>query len=199
VEFTAVQSNHNISEPLKAPPRTGERVFGYQTPLRMNILKKVCTAGETQGIRTYFLNHGFRPVGAESYALFSRYEDGNMLQEKSAVIACTWALSGRALYTIIEDWLCCVFFFEIRPPYFVLYRGGSSVSLQHILDSLYRLSRKSGLKDFRVECIEKRVLKDYLLIDGYEKEVSFLEQDNEYAYKTKDLINLTGRLNYKKR
>jgi hypothetical protein len=165
----------------------------------MNLLKEVRPAGGLQGIRTYFLDHGFLPVGAESYDLFSRYEDGNMLQEKSAVIACTWALSSGALYTIIEDWLCCVFFFDIRPPYFVLHQGGSSVSLQHIIDRLYRLSRKSGLKDFRVECIEKKFLKDYLFIDGYEKKVSFLEQDNEYAYKTKDLINLTGRLNYKKR
>ncbi|MDR2048964.1 MAG: hypothetical protein LBP69_05875, partial [Treponema sp.] len=152
-----------------------------------------------QGARAYFLDHGFLPVGTESYALFSRYEDGNTLQEKSAVISCTWALSSMALYTILEDWLCCVFFFNIRPPYFVLHRGGSSVPLQRIIDSLYRLSRRSGLKDFRVECIEKKFLKDYLFVEGYEKKISCLEQDNEYAYKTKDLLNLAGRLNYKKR
>jgi Tfp pilus assembly protein PilF len=35
VEFAAMQSEHNIVEPPKAPPRTGERVFGYQTPPRM--------------------------------------------------------------------------------------------------------------------------------------------------------------------
>jgi hypothetical protein len=154
---------------------------------------------EIKGTRAYFLDHGFLPVGTESYALFSRYEDGNMLQEKSAVIACTWALSSLALYAIIEDWLCCVFFFGMRPPYFILYRNAGSAPLQRIIDRLYFLSRESGLKDFRVECIEKKFLKEHLLVEGYEKKVFCLEQDNEYAYKVKDLVNLTGRLNYKKR
>jgi hypothetical protein len=162
-------------------------------------MKKNHMPEEIWSTRAYFLDHGFLPAGTESYALFSRYEAGNMLQEKSAVIACTWAASSRALYTILEDWLCCVFFFDIRPPYFILYRGGSSVSLQYIIDRLYPLSLEAGLKDFHLECIEKESLKDYLLVDGYEKKVSCLEQDNEYAYKVKDLVNLTGRLNYKKR
>jgi hypothetical protein len=154
-------------------------------------------ANET--IRTHFLNHGFLPVGTDAYDLFSRYEDGNILQEKSAVIACAWALSSRALYAVLEDWLCCVFFFDIRTPYFVLYRGQSSVPLQRIIDKLYILSMESGLKEFRVECIERRLLKDYLLVGGYEKKVSCLERDNEYVYKTDELLNLTGRFNYKKR
>jgi hypothetical protein len=161
--------------------------------------KEVRVTNEIQDARTYFLDHGFLPVTSENYALFSRYENGNMLQEKSAVIACTWFPSSRALYTILDDWLCCVFFFDARAPYFVLYRGDSSVPLQRIIDSLYALSRKSGLNDFRVECIEKRFLEDHLFVDGYEKEIFCLEQDNEYAYKTKDLISLTGRPNYKKR
>jgi hypothetical protein len=162
-------------------------------------MKQSCTPDEIKSARAYFLDHGFFPAGTESYALFSRYEAGSMLQEKSAVIACTWALSSQALYTILEDWLCCVFFFAARPPYFILHRGASSVPLQHIIDQLYALSQKSGLKEFRLECIEKGSLKEYLLIGGYEKKISCLEQDNEYAYKTKDLINLAGRHNYKKR
>jgi hypothetical protein len=154
---------------------------------------------EIRNIRTYFLNNGFLPVGTESYSIFSGYEDGNTLQEKSAVIICSWASSSMALYAVLDGWLCCIFFFDIRTPYFVLHRGSGSVSLRQIIDRLYGLSQKSGLEDFRIECIEKKSLKDYLHVDGYEKKVSFLDQDNEYAYKTTDLINLAGRPNYKRR
>ncbi|MDR2551666.1 MAG: phosphatidylglycerol lysyltransferase domain-containing protein [Treponema sp.] len=154
---------------------------------------------DTQKRRNLFLAHGFLPIDAGSYPLYRQYAENGRLQEKSAVIISVWSGSNQGLYRIIRGVLCSVFFFDHRDPYFVLHGEEGADALEPVIDELYGLAEEAAFSRFRIECIDESVLSGYTLIDGYAKRVEYLEKDNEYVYQTKELLNLDGRHNYKKR
>jgi hypothetical protein len=143
---------------------------------------------------------GFFPIEKNSYPLFKSYEDGNMLQEKSAVIITAWAGANNGVYKIINGYLCHLYFYEDLPVYFVIHCPETpEYSLQQIIDSLYDLSEEIGLPFLQIRYIEEQFLKNYETVEGYNTKVDYKIEDNEYVYRIEDLLQLSGSANYYKR
>jgi hypothetical protein len=143
---------------------------------------------------------GFLSVEKKSYPLFKSYEDGNVLQEKSAAIITAWAGANNGIYKIIHGYLCHLYFYEKLPVYFVIHSPQTpDYSLQQIVDSLYNLSMEAGLPFLQIRYIEDRFLKDYEAVEGYDIKTEYRVEDNEYVYRIEDLLQLSGSDNYYKR
>jgi hypothetical protein len=158
---------------------------------------------DDQSSRAYdfFRKNGFVPVNADSYSVFKEYEGCTVLQEMSATIIVSWAFKFNSLYKIQHGYLCSVYFYDGKPVYFTIYqpKEESEYSLQQIIDILYDLSMEAGLPFLQVKFIENRFLSDFEGIKGYRVKTEHSDDDNEYAFKTKDLIELSGGVNVNKR
>jgi hypothetical protein len=142
---------------------------------------------------------GFSPVGKGSYLLFRAYEYDNMLQERSAVIISSWVSAHDGLYKIINGYLCHVYFYDELPIYFVIHSPKNILQLQPIIDILYDLAIKLELPFLQIRYIENRFLEDYRAVPGYEITIEHKTEDNEYAYRIADLLELSGSDCYYKR
>jgi hypothetical protein len=149
----------------------------------------------------FFLKRGFVPANAESYHVFKEYEQCSVLQEMTATIIAAWSFKYNGLYKILHGYLCSVYFYEGKPVYFALHRpqGEVGYSLQQIIDILYDLSIEAGLPFLQIKFIEDRFLMEFEEIKGYQIKTEYFDDDNEYAYRTKDLIELSGGINLNKR
>jgi hypothetical protein len=67
------------------------------------------------------------------------------------------------------------------------------------VDILYGLCREAGLPFLQIKFIENRFLKEYEELEGYHVTTEFFEDDNEYAFPTRGLIELSGGINLNKR
>jgi hypothetical protein len=67
------------------------------------------------------------------------------------------------------------------------------------VDILYGLCREAGLPFLRIKFIENRFLKEYEELEGYRIKTEFFEDDNEYAFFTKGIVELSGGINLNKR
>jgi hypothetical protein len=120
----------------------------------------------------------------------------------SATIIAAWSFAYHGLYKIIHGYLCSAYFYEGRPVYFTIYRPmdeKSEYTLQQIIEILYDLSRHAELPFLQVKFIEERFLKEYQDIAGYEIKTECLEDNDEYAYKIQDLLEISGTVNFYKR
>ncbi|GHV25301.1 hypothetical protein AGMMS4952_02720 [Spirochaetia bacterium] len=151
----------------------------------------------------FFEGEGFLPVDEKSYPIIKTYGRYSILQEMSAVIMVIWNYNYYGLYKIIEGYFCSVYFYEGREIYWNIHRpeeaAGNACSLGHIIDILFDLCEKAGLPFFQVKLIEERFLDDFKNIESYEIDVRCFNENDEYAYKIEDLINLSGTVNYYKR
>jgi hypothetical protein len=166
------------------------------------VRKKENIMGEqTNAAYSFFREQGFLPANTESYSVFKEYEQCSVLQEMGATIIAAWSFKYNGLYKILHGYLCSVYFYEGKPVYFALHRpqGKAGCSLQQIVDILYDLSLEAGLPFFQIKFIENRFLKEYEALEGYHIKTEYFEDDNEYAYRTKDILELSGGINLNKR
>jgi hypothetical protein len=156
---------------------------------------------EDRRVYDYLQRQGFLPTDSASYPVLKEYEQYSGLQEMGAVMIVVWYYIYHGLYKIIHGYLCCVFFYEGRPVYFTVHRPRETPGrpLGAIIDILYDLSREAGLPFLQIKFIEERFLKEYEAAEGYHIKTECREDNSEYAYRTKDLMDLQGPDNYYKR
>jgi hypothetical protein len=150
----------------------------------------------------YFLQEQFLPVDRESYAIFKQFDNGNMLiHETTATVSVIWSFAFNALYKIIRGNLCSVWFYQDGAIYIILQRSWETpeCSLQEIVDTLYGLSFGAGLQSLRIWAVEERFLGEYQAVEGFTMESECNEDWSEYAYRAKDLLELSGGVNLNKR
>jgi hypothetical protein len=155
---------------------------------------------QTRKIRDIFLRRDFLPISKESYPLFKSYDRGELLlAEMTATVATVWASAYDALYKCIDGYLCSLWFFretvyfEINPPV------NPRRSLQDIVDILYDLSVAAGLSALTVYAVEEAQLEQYRNFEGYTVKTEYSDDHSEYAYRTADLLELSGSVNFYKR
>ncbi|GMO69817.1 MAG: hypothetical protein Ta2A_18200 [Treponemataceae bacterium] len=156
---------------------------------------------QTRTANEFFRQQGFVPANAESYSVFKEYEQCSVLQEMGATIIAAWSFKYNGLYKIVHGYLCSVYFYEGKSVYFAIHKpqGKAECGLQQIIDILYDLSHKAGLPFLQIKFIENRFLPEYEGITGYTVKTEFSDDDSEYAFKTKDILELSGTVNYNKR
>ncbi|MDR1904736.1 MAG: hypothetical protein LBQ88_20920 [Treponema sp.] len=152
----------------------------------------------------YLLSEGFLPVGRESHSLFRRYYDegDNMLQEMTAMICTTaTAFAFTAVYKIVYEYLCSVWFYQDGEIYFNVQWPSERPehSLAQVVDALYGISLGAGYPSLRIATIEERFLKRYEAVKGYAVSAGYNDNYSEYAYRTADLLELSGGVNLNKR
>jgi hypothetical protein len=152
----------------------------------------------------YFRQEGFIPVDETSYSVYRNFYDkgDSLLQEMSAMVCATaTAFEFTAVYKVIHGYLCTVWFYPAGELYVSLQPppGGSGVSLQQVVDTLYGLSGRGGLSSLQIYAVEERFIKDYEQIEGYSIKTEYRDNYSEYAYRTRDILELSGGINFYKR
>ncbi|MDR0721163.1 MAG: hypothetical protein LBF75_00010 [Treponema sp.] len=151
----------------------------------------------------YFRQQGFLPVDGESYPVFKSYDQGdNRLGELTAVVAVVWGFAYHAVYKVIQGYLCSLWFHREGQAYFEILRPsqrGPTCSLQEAVDILYGLSLGAELPFLRIYAIEERFLGEYEALKGYIIKTEYSDDHSEYAYRIKDVLELSGGINLNKR
>jgi hypothetical protein len=150
----------------------------------------------------YFRKQGFLPVDTESYPVFRNYEQGdNRLGELTAVVAVVWGFAYHAVYKVIQGYLCSLWFHGEDSAYFEILRaeGKPACSLQQLVDILYNLCMEAGLPFLQIYAIEERFLEEYEALKGYAIRSEYSDDHSEYAYRIRDLLELSGGINFYKR
>ncbi|MDR2094221.1 MAG: phosphatidylglycerol lysyltransferase domain-containing protein [Treponema sp.] len=120
----------------------------------------------------------------------------------SAALISTWSFYYNGLCRTIDDFLVIVYFCDVLPVYFTVHRpsgGEPKGNLQRLVNTLYDLSRRGGLPFLQIRCIEERFLEEFEAVEGYAVKTEYRENDNEYAYRTEDFLDLKGTVNLNKR
>jgi hypothetical protein len=156
-------------------------------------------------VHDFFVNEGFLALDRKNYPLLRKYNHCSLLQEKSAVIFLIWDSNIRynnvVLYKIINECLCSVFLFGGETINWTIHRPqeNDAYPLQPIIDTLCELCKKAGLPFLQIKFIDEHLLAEYQAIQGRAIQTTWSIDRSEYAYKTKDLVNLSGPDNYYKR
>ena len=151
--------------------------------------------------REFFFNEGFLPFTNSSYPLLQKYNHCSLLQESNITMFVTWQDTYLGLYKIINDFLCSVFFLEGRDIYWTIHSPQEETShpLQPIIDSLCALCKKAELPFLQVKNIDKDLVAGYKAVQGHSLHTTYSADNSEYAYALKDLLSLSGSINYYKR
>jgi hypothetical protein len=153
--------------------------------------------------RYFFREQGFLPIGEKAYPLFRKYGAYSLLQEMGAPVIASWSFAYHGLYKVISGSLCAVYFHQDKPVYFTIHRPGAypvaQGGLAELVDTLYGLARGAGLPFLQIKFIDEIYLKDYEGIPGYRIQTGRRASDDEYAYRIKDLLELSGTANFYKR
>ena len=152
-----------------------------------------------QKVHAYLLGTGFVPADKESHAVIKNFNADNLLYEMTACLTVTWSGEQSILYKIIDNFLCIANFHPDGEFSFFLNRPAATHDLQHIVDTLYDISLKAGLKALPVWDIEERFLEDYRRLKGYVMKCGFNDTMSEYVYNTEELLDLKGETHYYKR
>jgi len=157
--------------------------------------------GDYQKVYDFFLKEGFLPLDSKSYPLLRKYNHCSLLQEKSIIMFVVWQWNYYGLYKIIDDCLCSVFFYEGRDIYWTIHRPEENAAhpLQSIVDKLIVFCKKANIPFLQFKFTDEHLLAEYEAVQGYKVETTFFPDNDEYAYKTRDLIDLAGPANYYKR
>jgi hypothetical protein len=145
-----------------------------------------------------FIEQGFAPLDDVSYPLVRTYRGYSLLAEMSAVMIVAWRYNYFGLYKVIHGYLCSVFFYKGKDVYFAIHEPEKPEEpLSAIVEYLADLCRKNGVPSLQIKFVEKRFLPKYEPLGPVN--VTYVEDNSEYAYKTSDLIDLAGQVNYYKR
>jgi hypothetical protein len=152
-------------------------------------------------VRDLLVKEGFLPLDSKSYPIIRNYNHCSLLQEKSAMMYVTWYWNYFGLYKIIDECLCSVFFYEGRDVYWTIHRPqeNDAYPLQPIIDILCELCKKAGLPFLQIKFVDEHLLAEYKAVQRHSVQITWSIDNSEYAYKTKDLVNLSGPDNYYKR
>jgi len=156
---------------------------------------------EYRKVRDFFLKEGFYPLDSKSYPLLRKYNHCSPLQEKNGLLFVTWQHTYFGLYKIINECICSVFFHEGRDIYWTIHRPreNSSYPLRSIIDPLCEYCGKAGLPSLQVRFVDEHLLDEYKAVPGRAIHATYYIDNSEYVYKTKDLLKLSGKINYDKR
>jgi hypothetical protein len=152
--------------------------------------------------RRFFQDRGFLPADMSAYPVFSAFSRYSLLQEMSAPIISSWSFAYHGLYKVIGGCLCTVYFHEAKPVYVTIHRpadGQPRLPLARVVDVLYGLCREAGLPFLQIRFIDEKYLAEFEGIGGYRVETQRRPQDDEYVYRIKDLLELSGAANFYKR
>jgi hypothetical protein len=152
--------------------------------------------------RRFFLDRGFLPVDISAYPVFNAFSQYSLLQEMSAPIISSWSFAYHGLYKLIGGCLCAVYFHEAKPIYFTIHRSPGALSrpaLSRVIDVLYGLCQEAALPFLQIRFVDEKYLADFEGIRGYRLEIRRHPQDDEYAYRVEDLLELSGAVNFYKR
>ena len=152
-----------------------------------------------QRIHTYLLETGFVPADKESHATIWNFNADNLLYEMTACLTVTWSGEQSILYKIIDNFLCVANFHPDGEFSFFVNRPAARHNLQLIVDTLYDISLKAGLKALPIWDIEERFLDDYRCLKGYAMKYEYNDTMSEYVYNTEELLDLNGETHYYKR
>jgi hypothetical protein len=189
-------------------PQTGK--YGYDGGVKSTTccLERRAGTQQEQGnpLRRFFRDRGFVPVDAEAYQLFRHFARYSLLQEMSAPIIASWSFAYHGLYRIVGGCLCTVYFHDEKPVYFTLHRvpdlscnAAVNTNLTRVIDTLYGLCHEAGLPHLQIRFIDEQYLGEFREIPGYHIETLRRPQDDEYAYRVADLLELSGTVNFYKR
>jgi hypothetical protein len=154
-----------------------------------------------KSVYAFFKSRGFLPVDTGAYAVLKKYEYDILVQELGAVPNVIWATALNIHYKIIRSCLCSVYYFEGFPVFFEIHRSGPMPpdALKELIGELYDLSQGAGLPFLQIRSVEERMLPLYQLIEGYKIDTEYSEDGCEYAYRTVDILELSGGKNLNKR
>jgi hypothetical protein len=149
----------------------------------------------------YFFKQGFLPVNKESYPVFKSYDGkDSRLFETTATSSTRWGFSYQAIYKIIYGYLCSLWFNKDGSLYCIVQQpDAAGASLQDLVDTLYKLYQEAGFPALQLWAIEERFLEGYQHIQGYAIKAEYSDDWSEYAYRTKDILELSGGVNLNKR
>jgi hypothetical protein len=149
--------------------------------------------------RRFFRDRGFLPADISAYPVFNAFSRYSLLQEMSGPVISSWSFAYHGLYKIIGGCLCTVYFHEAKPVYFTIHRSAGALPLARIVELLYGLCREAGLPFLQIRFIDERYLADFEGIGSFRVETQRRPQDDEYAYRVEDLLDLSGAVNFYKR
>jgi hypothetical protein len=195
----------------KAPPQGGELktasrnrcVYGGTNPPHSPDYVPGGGGLNPRGINciSFFSKEGFLPVDKNTFSLLMDYRRNIVISEMSPALILAWSFRYKELYKMMNGILAIVYFGGNLPVYFTLHRHSETPDnvLRQTVDTLYDLSRKAGLPFLQIWCIEERHLKEFESVGGYEIQTEYRDCDSEYAYRTKDFLELQGTVNSNKR
>jgi hypothetical protein len=151
--------------------------------------------------RRFFRDRGFVPADVSAYPVFSGFSRYSQLQEMSASIISSWSFAYHGLYKVIGGCLCTVYFHTAKPVYVTIHRpaGMPHMPLAQLVDVLYDLCHGAELPFLQIRFIDETYLAEFKAIEGYHIEIQRRPQDDEYVYRIKDLLELSGAANFYKR
>jgi hypothetical protein len=159
-------------------------------------------AGEFLAAYNFFKQQGFLPADRNSYSVFREYKSSSILAAKTATLIAIWSFKYNGLYKIISGHLCSVYFFDGKLIYFVVHRpppGSGECPPGKIVDILYELCMQAKLSFLVIKFVDESQLDDFTNVDGYRVTVKCWDDDSEYVFVPRDLLNLEGGVNVNKR
>ncbi|MDR2393884.1 MAG: hypothetical protein LBD93_07000 [Treponema sp.] len=140
-------------------------------------------------------------MDTESYPVFKRYDGkDSRLFETTATTSTIWGFSYQAIYKIIYGYLCSLWFNKDGSLYCIVQQPDvAGASLQDLVDTLYKLYQEAGFPALQIWAVEERFLEWYQHIQGYAIKAEYSDDWSEYAYRTKDILELSGGVNFYKR
>jgi hypothetical protein len=165
-------------------------------------------AGAAAGLRDFFIERGFLPIGRESYPVFKAYDTGlSQFHELTATVSTIWAFGFDALYRIIDGFLCSLWFYKSGAVYFAIQRpprgagpgagGRGDESLRRLIKVLRALALEAGLPALRIWAVDETLLAALRAACPVQAEYS--PDYSEYVYRVADIREWNGGINLNKR
>ncbi|MDR1374600.1 MAG: hypothetical protein LBJ24_06485 [Treponema sp.] len=169
--------------------------------------------------RLFFLRNGFLPIDRESYAVFKNYDTGiRQFHELTATVSTIWAFGFGAVYRIIDDFLCSVWFYGGGDVYVYIQRPPESLpagepgiagartaspqrTLAGLVDTLYAMVRDAGLPLLKIWAVDDSLLAELqeALAGVYKLDSEYSAGFSEYVYHVRDILAWDGGINLNKR
>ncbi|MDR2602230.1 MAG: phosphatidylglycerol lysyltransferase domain-containing protein [Spirochaetaceae bacterium] len=144
---------------------------------------------------------GFVSIKPEDYDLFAEYEKDSQLIERTALNVISWIPEHNGLYKIIEGYLCCVFIYSQKPPFFTIYKPikpGFDNLLDFIVDALFQITQNISGFEFQIRYIPEEHIEEYRKIQKFKSNIFYLDSEIEYVLNCDEFLSLKGGKNKNK-